>query len=31
VLPTRIHERYLYPALALGLPLLAAGIAWRRL
>jgi Gpi18-like mannosyltransferase len=31
VLPTRIHERYLYPALVLGLPLLAAGIAWRRL
>ena len=24
-LPTRVHERYLYPALALGLPLLAAG------
>jgi hypothetical protein len=31
VLPTRIHERYLYPAVVLGLPLLAAGIAWRRL
>lgn len=30
-LPTRVHERYLYPALALGLPLLAAGSAWRRL
>ncbi len=30
-LPTRVHERYLYPALALGLPLLAAGNAWRRL
>ena len=28
-LPTRVHERYLYPALALGLPLLAAGTAWR--
>ena len=30
-LPTRVHERYLYPALALGLPLLAAGPEWRRL
>jgi len=30
-LPTRVHERYLYPALALGLPLLACGPAWRRL
>ncbi len=30
-LPTRVHERYLYPALALGLPLLAAGPDWRRL
>lgn len=29
VLPTRVHERYLYPALALGIPLLAAGAAWR--
>jgi len=30
-LPTRVHERYLYPALALGLPLLACGPSWRRL
>lgn len=30
-LPTRVHERYLYPALALGLPLLACGASWRRL
>jgi hypothetical protein len=30
-LPTRVHERYLYPALALGLPLLACGPAWQRL
>ena len=30
-LPTRVHERYLYPALAFGLPLLAAGPEWRRL
>lgn len=30
-LPTRVHERYLYPSLALGIPLLCFGAAWRRL
>ncbi len=30
-LPTRVHERYLYPALAFGLPMIAAGPAWCRL
>ncbi|CAN5189475.1 hypothetical protein BH23CHL9_BH23CHL9_01770 [soil metagenome] len=28
VLPTRVHERYLFPALALAAPLLFAGRAW---
>ena len=29
-LPTRVHERYLYPAVALGIPLVfASGRAWR--
>src|SRR5206468_6074127 len=29
-LPTRVHERYLYPAVALGIPFVfAAGRAWR--
>ena len=31
VLPTRVHERYLFPALALAAPLVARGWRWQLL